>query len=211
MIPPLVRLPATELTEGSIEALADLVATLGIGRTVLVGDQLDRDGDALDAFVIAAALAARSSATHLGVASDVTGGRAASIIAREATALELLGGCEVLLLEGPPASCRDAAVVIGSLFTPGVHTVTTPTAAIVAARNLPQPSLPGGPAVLWREGGSLLGLQDGEPADCGRVVDVALDVAAKAATPLPTPEPGVLLVVAAPRHAPMALAAALAP
>lgn len=205
MIPPLVRLPATVLTDGSVDELAGLVASVGADRTVLVGDQLDRSGDPLDAFVIAAAAAARVAHGHLGVATRVGAGRLASIIAREATALQLLGGCEVLVLEGLPAACRDAATVIEALFTPGPHTVTTPTTSIVAARNLPLPSVLGGPPVCWREGAALVRLDGTASSACGRVVEV------DGRAPLPAPEPGVLLVVAARSETPRSLAAALAP
>jgi hypothetical protein len=145
MIPPLVRLPATLLDHDGIGALAACVELAGPGRTVVIGDQRSapgavRDGSALDGFVVAAALAARGMPSRLGVAARVGAGRVASLVAREATAAQLLGACDVLVLEGSPGDCRDAARVIGALFTDGAHTVTTPSSSIVDARNLPLPA-----------------------------------------------------------------------
>jgi hypothetical protein len=201
MIPPLVRLPATRLEPGSIDALAACVGTLGRGATVLVGDQRTATDEVLDGFVVAAALAARGVPTPLGIAVTVGEGRVASIVAREATAAQLLGSCDVLLLEGAAPSCRDAARVIGALFTEGVHTVTTPSARIVDARNRPLPDVEGGPPVRWREGDDVVQLVGGEVASCGRAVEVA--------GPLPAPAPGVLVVVTLGLSTPAALAAAL--
>lgn len=202
MIPPLVRLPATLLDHDSLDALARCVELAGKGRTVALGDQRARTGAVLDGFVVAAALAARGAAGRLGVVASVGTGRAASLVAREATAAQLLGACDVLVLDGPAADCRDAARIIGALFTEGVHTVTTPSSSVVDARNLPLPDVLGGPPVCWREGDDVLQLVDGAAASRGRVV--------VAAPPLPAPTEGVLVVVELALDTPAALAAALA-
>jgi hypothetical protein len=202
MIPPLVRLPATLLDHDAIDALARCVELAGEGRTVVLGDQRATSGAVLDGFVVAAALAARGAPGRLGIAASVGTGRAASIVAREATAAQLLGACDVLVLEGTAADCRDAATVIGALFTEGAHTVTTPSSSIVDARNLPLPDVAGGPPVCWREGDDVLQLVDGAVATRGRAV--------VAAVPLPAPTEGVLVVVEAPLDTPAVLAAALA-
>ncbi len=202
MIPPLVRLPATRLDHDAIGALATCVELAGAGRTVVVGDQRGASGTALDAFVVAAALAAGGVAGAIGIAATVGAGRAASVVAREATAAQLLGACDVLVLEGPAPDCRDAARIIGALFTEGAHTVSTPSASIVEARNLPLPDVVGGPPVCWCEGDDLLRLVDGSPAACGRV--------ARTDPPLPAPVEGVLVVVELAVGTPGALAAALA-
>jgi hypothetical protein len=199
MIPPLVRLPATTLDDGDLEGLAAVAGRLP-GRTVLVGVQRDARGAELDEFVVAAALAARG-ARGIGVAARVDAGRAASVVAREATTAQLLGACAVLLLEGPPGACRDAAVVVSALFAPGVHAVTTPTASVVGARNLPLPDVPGGPPVAWREGDGLYSLVDREPRRVG---------AATVAPPGALPD-AALVVLAHPLGPPALLVGALGP
>ncbi len=202
MIPPLVRLPATLLDHDAIDALARCVELAGQGRTVALGDQRATSGAVLDGFVVATALAARGGPGRLGIVASVGTGREASIVAREATAAQLLGACDVLVLEGPAADCRDAARVIGALFTEGVHTVTTPSASIADARNLPLPDVLGGPPVCWREGDDVLQLVDGAVASCGHAV--------VADPPLPAPTEGVLVVVELALDTPAVLAAALA-
>jgi hypothetical protein len=203
MIPPLVRLPATRLDLDGLAVLAGVVERLGAARTVILGAQRRADGVELDEFVVATSIAWRCEGTALGIAARVDAGRAASVVAREATAATLLGACDVVVLEGPTAACRDAAEVLVALFTEGVHTVTTPSASILAARNLPLPDAQGGPPVCWRDGSVLLQLVDGSASESGTVVEVA------AGGPLPAPEPGVLVVVAHPLGTPSALAAAL--
>lgn len=204
MIPPLVRLPATTLDHDGLDALARLVEVVAPGRSVIVGPPRSATGHELDAFVIAAWISKRCPDTAIGVAARVAAGRQASMVAREATTAELLGACGVLLLEGDASDCRDAALIIGALFTEGVHTVTTPTAIVVGARNLPQPDVAGGPPVRWQEGAALVRLVDGEPAVCGSVVECHADEA------WPAPEPGVLVVIEHPLGAPDALTEALA-
>jgi hypothetical protein len=210
MIPPLVRLPPTVLQHdapesvGSLDALRRSVEAVGSGRTVLVGAHRTTNGALLDEFVVATSLSQRSDAVAIGVATRVGAGRTASVVAREATAAELLGACHVLLLEGEAAACRDAARVVTTLFTEGAHTVSTPTAAIVGARNLPLPDVPGGPPVCWREGGVLLQQVNGAPVERGRVLVVV------AGERLPEPEANVLVVVEHPLDAPAVLASALA-
>ena len=203
MIPPLVRLPATVLDHDALEDLACCVDAVAPGRTVLVGVQRASDGAELDEFVLVAALAARR-ATSLGVAARIGAGRYASIVAREATAAQLLGACDVLVLEGEPAACRDAAVVVTALFVEGVHTVTTPTTQILGARNRPVPNVDGGPPVCWRVGPTLFQLVEGEPVACGRAVDL------DAAMPLPEAEHGVLVALGHEPVTPGELAAVLA-
>jgi hypothetical protein len=174
MIPALVRLPATTLAPASIDDLVAVAVALGEDRTVVVPAQRDATGDVLDEFVVAASHAARA-AGRLGVAARVGAGRAASVLAREATAAQLLGAADVVVLEGPPAQCRDAAAVMAALFTPGEATVTTPTASVQAARNLPLPDVDGGPPVCWRDGDDLVGLVDGSPSRLGTVAEVTVD------------------------------------
>jgi len=204
MIPPLVRLPATTLDHGALDPLARCVGEVASGRTVLLGTHCATTGDELDEFAIASSISVRCPDAALGVAARVSAGRTPSIVAREATAAELLGACEVLLLEGDVADCRDAALIIGALFTEGAHTVTTPSAVVVGARNLPLPDVEGGPPTCWREGAALLRLVDGTPATCGSVVECRAD------EPWPAPEPGVLVVIEHPIGTPAALLAALA-
>src|SRR5271170_2936022 len=124
MTPALVRLPSTVLSSGSAVQLAACVDAVGDGRTVLIGTQRSESGDDLDAFVVAVAVA-QATTGLVGVAAPVGAGRAASIVAREATAAQLLGACHALYLDGDAATCRDAATVIAALFTDGVHTVST--------------------------------------------------------------------------------------
>jgi len=204
MIPALVRLPVTRVDHVSLDALARCVDLVAEGRTVLVGAQRSPSDDALDEFVVATALSRRCAAAAIGVAAQVGAARKASIAAREATTTQLLGACDVLLLDGEPDACRDGALVIEALFTEGVHTVTTPTAIVVGARNLPLPDVPGGPPVCWREGAALWRLVAGEPVVAGTVVEVRADA------PLPDPAPGVLVVLDHPLGGPDALASALA-
>lgn len=202
MIPPLVRLPATELDHDAIDELARCVDRVGTGRTVVLGAQRSASGDVLDEFVIAAAVSAAGASAPIGIAATVGAGRAASVVAREAAAARLLGACDVLLLEGSPGACRDAAQVIEALFTEGLHTVTTASLSITDVPSLPVPG--GGPPVCWREGGELLARAGGEVGIVGTAVDVGADVR------LPRPTPGVLVVVAHGPAAPVALGAALA-
>ena len=180
MIPALLRLPATTLGPGdSVDDLAAVALALGEDRTVVVPAQRDAAGEVLDEFVIAAALAARG-AGRLGVAARVGAGREASVLAREATAAQLLGAADVVVLEGPPSRCRDAATVMVALFTPGAATVSTPTASVLEAPNLPLPDVDGGPPVLWRDGDALVGLVDGSPSVLGAAVDATVDALAAA-------------------------------
>jgi hypothetical protein len=202
MIEPLVRLPTTLLDHDALDALVGCVEVAGQGRTVLLGDHRAASGEKLDAFVVAASVRARGAAAALGIAATIGEGRAASLVAREATAAQLLGACDVLLLEGATPKCRDAARVIGALFTEGAHTITTPTAAIASARNLPLPGVVGGPPVCWCEGDDVVQLVHGEVAPCGRVLTARL--------PLPAPAQGSLVVVERGLDTPMALAAVLA-
>ena len=201
MIPPLVRLPATVLDH---DALARCVDAVGQARTVLLGAQRSPHGDVLDEFVVAASISQRRPAATLGVAARVGGGRAASIVAREATTAQLLGACTLLYLEGEASGCRDAAAIVTALFTEGVHSVTTPSARVAGARNLPLPDVTGGPPVCWREGDTLVQLVDGEPAACGTLVEVG------AGAPLGVAAPGVLVDVQHRLDTPTALASALA-
>jgi hypothetical protein len=187
MIPALLRLPATSLGPGGLDALCDLVVQLSNDRLVLIASPRTPAGDALDEFTIAAALVARDERVHLGVATSVRAGREPSMIAREATTAQLLGACDVLLLEGDAASCRDAATILGALFEPGTHTVTTPTASIDRAVNDPVPSVVGGPPVVWRVGDELHRLE-GTDTVVGDVVDLSLPCV------LPAPVLGTLVV-----------------
>jgi hypothetical protein len=220
MIPPLVRLPTTVLAPpgladadgGDLDDLAACVELLTgdlLGRdllagdrTVVVGSQRTAAGDALDEFVVAAALAARTG-RRLAVAARVGAGRAHALVARESTAAQLLGAADVVVLEGDPAACRDAAIVLAALFTEGAHTVVTATGAIANARNLPLPDVAGGPPVCWREGAALHGVVDGAVVPVGSATD---------ATPsaLPGARDAQLVVLDAPLAAPSALRAALA-
>jgi hypothetical protein len=204
MIPPLVRLPATVLDHDALDALARCVEKVAGGRTVLLGAQRAAGGDVLDEFVVATSMMPRCPTAAIGIAARVGDGRQASIVAREATAAQLLGACDVLVLDGDSAACHDAARVVTALFTEGVHTVTTPSAIVIGARNLPLPDVAGGLPVCWREGRDLLRLVDGDRVVCGTVVERDAD------TPLPAPEPGVLVDVRHRLGTPTALAAALA-
>lgn len=204
MIPPLVRLPTTVVDHRSIDVLARCVEALAVGTIVLIGPQHGATGDELDEFTIASAISARCPGAALGIAARVGAGRTPSIVAREATAAQLLGACEALLLDGTASDCRDAARIVSALFSEGSHTVTTPSALVVGARNLPLPDIEGGPPTCWRDGTRLIQLIDGEPVVCGSVVECRADDV------WPAPEPGVLVVVEHPLGTPDALAAVLA-
>jgi hypothetical protein len=203
MIPALLSLPATTIDEG-IDGLASLLDRVGEGRTVVVGAQRTVQGDELDEFVVATGLAAMRPVCSIGVAARVGAGRAASIVAREATAAQLLGGCDVVLLDGEPARCRDAAVVVGALCSGGTHSIETPTERVDGARNDPAPDVPGGLPVLWRDGTSLFQVVDGVPTVCGDVVVVP------AVSRLPAPSAGTLVVLEHPLSSPEELVGALA-
>jgi|GEM_PF-6573152 len=186
MIPSLVRLPPSVLDQGSIGTLVLCADAVGTGRVVLLGPQRSPAGQELDAFVLAAAVAQRSDA-ELGVAARVGAGRAASIIAREATTAQLLGACHALFLEGDTASCRDAATVIASLFVEGCHTVISKTAHVHAARNLPLPDVEGGPGVFWREHDEVWHQGPDGPRRCGDRLELSCTA------PLPDPVAGELV------------------
>jgi hypothetical protein len=188
MIPALLRLPTTSLASDGFDAVCDLVVRLSAERLVLIGSPKSAAGNDLDEFTIAAALVAHDPRVRLGVASSVGTGRAPSMLAREATTAQLLGACDVLLLEGDAASCRDAATIVGALFTPGTHTMTTRTASIDRAVNDPVPSGLGGPPVLWRVAGALHRLVEGDDTVVGDVHDVSLPAV------LPAPVAGSLVV-----------------
>lgn len=188
MIPALLRLPASSLEPDALDALAALVDERSRGRLVLLGPQRSATGAELDEFTLAAALVARDSRVRLGVATSVGAGRAPSLVAREATTTQLLGACELLLLEGEPAACRDAAAIIDALFAPGAHTVATRTASISGAVNDPVPSVDGGPPVLWRDGAALHRLVAGTETRVGDALDVPVPGV------LPAPTPGTLVV-----------------
>jgi hypothetical protein len=175
MSPSILRLPPLLVDMSDLGALAELVARLSVAWMVLIGASRSAAGDELDPFVLAAALASALHGRPLGVATDVGAGRTASMVAREATTTQLLGGCDALVLEGEPGACRDAALVVEALFEPGTHTVATPTAQIVDAVNDPVPNVEGGPPVRWRDGGRLrrLGV-DGAAVDVGDVLDIEL-------------------------------------
>jgi len=205
MIPALVALPTTVFDQGDLDDLVACVRLLGEGRTVLVGPQRRADGAILDEFVIAAAIAARDVSAVVGVSARVCSGRAASVVAREATAAQLLGACDVLLLEGTPARCADAAVVIAALLTPGHHTVEAGEEHVVNAPNLPQPSTPGAPMVLWADGAAVHAGAGEDPLALG------VRTALRAPGPLPAAVPGTLVTLDAPLLTPRALAALLSP
>jgi hypothetical protein len=188
MTPSLVRLPATVLDEGSLRALGSCADAVGTGHVAVIGPQRSREGDELDAFVMAAA-AAQHSGAMIGVAVRVGAGRAASIIAREATATQLLGACHALVLEGDAASCRDAAVVITALFVEGAHTVVTDTARIDGARNLPVPDVEGVPGVFWRDRGEVWHQSPDGPRRCGELLEMP------STSTIPAPSPGALVVL----------------
>ena len=206
----LVRLPATVLEPGGLGALASCVRVLSSLGTVLVGPQRDAAGEVLDEFTIAAAL--RScvdrnglAGIRLGVAASVANGRAASIIAREATAAQLLGACDVLLLAGDARHAEAAATITGALFLPGAHTIEAGEERIDGAVNLPQPE-PGRPLVRWHDAGSLW-LREGAVARrAGDVVRVPAAGLAASGTATGT---GTLVVVEHPLGPPGDLVAAL--
>jgi hypothetical protein len=202
MIPSLVRLPQAVLDEGAVAPLAACADAIGGGHVVLVGPQRTDQGHELDAFVVAAAVAQHSS-TLLGVASRVGAGRAASIIAREATATQLLGACHALLLEGDVASCRDAATVIATLFSEGTHTVITDTARVDGARNNPLPDVEGGPGIFWREHGDVWHQTPVGPQRCGDVLEMPCS------SEIPGPVPGSLVMLDHPVAGVTELAASL--
>lgn len=182
----LVRLPPVVLDEDAIEVLARCADAVGDGRVVLVGPQRTADGHELDPFVVAVAVAHHANA-ELGVAARVGAGRAASIIAREATAAQLLGACHALYLEGEAASCRDAATVIAALFVVGSHTVVTDTERVDGARNLPVPDVDGGPGIFWRDGDEVWHETPAGPRAVGALVELACTAV------LPTPVDGELV------------------
>jgi alkanesulfonate monooxygenase SsuD/methylene tetrahydromethanopterin reductase-like flavin-dependent oxidoreductase (luciferase family) len=188
MIPALVRLPSAALEGRSVATLARCADAVGHGRVVLIATQRTDEGDELDPFVVATAVAQHASA-DVGVAVRVGVGRAASIIAREATAAQLLGACHALFLEGDVASCRDAAVVIKALFQEGTHTVVTETARVDGARNLPVPDVDGGPCIFWRDGDEVWHQAPAGPRRSGEWCVVPLDGV------LPAPVAGALVVL----------------
>lgn len=204
MIGPLLLLPPTLLGREDLDDLAGLAAALSDDWVVVVGEQLDRAHRALDPFCVAAALAALRPGLALGVEAAVGAGRVPSLLAREATAAELLGACRALVLRGDDDACADAARIVERLFTPGVHTLATPTASITEAVNDPQPSVEGGPAACWAAGASLRRLEGAVAHDAGEVEEVALPGA------LPDPRPGRLVVLRHPPASPSALASAIA-
>jgi hypothetical protein len=185
----LLRLPETILADtADLDALAGLVGTLSKSWLVVLGAQRNGLGDPLDEFAVASAIVARDSSVRVGVATSVGGGRVHALVAREATTTQLLGACDVVLLEGDPAVCRDAARIVTALFQPGTHSMETPSGAIDGAVNDPVPSVTGGPPVLWREGSALRRLVDDVEASVGDVRDVAVP------GPLPEPTENVLVV-----------------
>jgi hypothetical protein len=188
MIPSLVLLPSAVLDEGSMGTLASCADAVGKGRVVLLAPQRTDEGHELDSFVVAAAVAEHAHAA-LGVAARVGAGRAASIIAREATAAQLLGACHALFLEGDVASCRDAATVIASLFVEGTHTVITDTAHVDGARNLPVPDVAGGPGIFWRDHDEVWHQGPDGPRRCGQLREMPCSTA------MPAPEAGELVVL----------------
>jgi hypothetical protein len=188
MTPSLVLLPPAVLDMGSIATLASCADAVGAGRVVLLGAQRTADGHELDAFVMAAAAAQHSSAA-IGVAVQVGAGRAASVIAREATATQLLGACHALYLEGDVPSCRNAATVIATLFVEGAHTVVTDTERVHGARNLPVPDVEGGPGVFWRERDEVWQQSPDGPRRCGERIELPCTSA------IPAPVAGALLVL----------------
>ena len=189
MIPPLVGLPATVLVAGDISVLARCASVLCEGRTVVLGEQRTASGEVLDEFVVASAIAAMLPACSIGVIARVGAGRPGSVIAREATAAQLLGACDVLVLDGDAAACSDAAVIIEALFTPGTHVVASGVERVDGARNLPQPSVEGGPRIAWRAGDELWGIDAGAPVRIGDVITVGPDV------PLPEPAADTLVMI----------------
>jgi hypothetical protein len=192
MIPALVTLPTTVLDDGSVGLLARCVVALGGARTVVVGAQRTDGGTSLDEFVVATAVAELAPDASVGIATQVAAGRAASVIAREATTAELLGACEVVVLEGDAAACSDAAVIVSALFTRGQHTIARGLEYVDGARNLPQPRRDGGPGIVWRDGGDLITLLDGTLARCGSVVTVV------AGETMPPPVAGTLVELLCP-------------
>ena len=189
MIPSILRLPSLLVDTSDLDELAELVEQLATSWTVVIGTGFDAWGHELDAFVLAASLAPVLGHRPVGVAASIEAGRAASMVAREATTTQLLGTCDALLLEGDPAACHDAAVIVEALFVPGSHTVATDTAQIVDAVNDPVPSVEGGPPVLWRDEGRLRRLgDDGHAIDVGHVLEVELTAA------LPVPKVATLVV-----------------
>ena len=208
MIPALVVLPATVLGPGGLAGLSACASVLAPGRVVVASAQRSARGEILDEFVVAAALrAAAGPATReglrIGVLARVAQGRAASVVAREATTAQLLGACDVVVLDGAPAACADAAAVLAALFSPGVHTVTSGAERVLDAPNLPGPSVPGGPPVVWRDGTSLRAMGPRGSEVVGEVLDVV------PGDPLPAPAEGVLVVLDSPLVAPDELAATL--
>jgi hypothetical protein len=202
MIPSLVRLPPAVLDAGSMGALASCADAVGTGQVVLLGPQRTDEGHELDSFVVAVAVAQHASA-DVGVAVRVGAGRVASIIAREATAAQLLGACHALFLDGDVASCRDAATVIATLFVEGTHTVVTGTARVDGARNLPVPDVEGGPGIFWRDHDEVWRQSPDGPQTCGELREMPCTPA------IPVLDPGSLVVLDHPVARVDELAAAL--
>lgn len=155
--PAMLRLGPVLLGDGGLVELASLCAEVDGDWLVVLGAGLDEARRGIDEFVLAAAVAALRPGLRLGVATAVGDGRAASVIAREATCAQLLGACDALVLEGEPDACADAARIVAALFTPGHHSLTTPTASIADAVNDPSPSVAGGPPIRFRAGTELRG------------------------------------------------------
>lgn len=203
MIPPMLRLPTLELDREGFGALVELCAALAASWLVVVSRALDASQRGIDEFALASAVAAARDGVRLGVATSLGAARVPSLIAREATSAQLLGACDALVLEGEEAACVDAARIVAALFTPGRHSVATPTSAIAEAVNDPQPSVAGGPPIRFAAGRALRGLSDGAVADLGEVRVAWPD------EPLPDAVPDTLVVLQGGPASPAALRARL--
>ena len=151
-LPDTLRLDAsisiTSQLDDLIQAEADLTGIL-LGE-VVVGEHL------VDPFVVAGSLVGCRDDLIIGVSVKLGAGRAASVIAREATCLDLLfdQGTALLLRSVDLEHLDEGLSVVSALFTGGPATFLGVKEQIHEAPNRPGPRNPGGPPLLgWLEDG----------------------------------------------------------
>ena len=158
-----LRLEAEPPLERALR-LVELLASRG--ASALIVSNWSLDGRALDPFVLASALAQRSSAPlRLGAMLELGEGRAASVGMRELACLERLApGRAGHVLAGRGARLEQATAVAAALLSGAPATAGGELEGIVEAPNLPPP----GPAaaagiVLHDRGAARARRLDGSP------------------------------------------------
>jgi hypothetical protein len=130
-------------TQGLVSRIEQLARSLEGQISMLCLDELVAAGCLLDPFVLAAALEGRVGSVGIGVVHAVGAGRAASIAAREITALDHLSrGGAGLVLRGSGQRLSEAAAVVSALLTTEVATVEGSLERVVEAPNRPRPVQP---------------------------------------------------------------------